>query len=339
MAKKKSARPDSERRRRQSQRLARSLRILELIQGRAKWNLKTLSEELSCSERTVRRDLDALELAGVPYYREGTDNSIRVRSGYRFPVVNLSPDEAIGLAMANSITAAAGLDVGPGSRPATDKILTSSSEEMAQLLSDADQLVSVLGLNLADHSQHREFIRTAQWSLLKKKQLTGQYQSPYEAKSVKLTLHPYRLCLIRQAWYLVASPISGTSPKTYRIARFQSLRMTDAAAIVPDAFDLKQYLGDAWTVYRGETTYEIRIEFSKDAAPLVRETVWHHSQRIEQGHEGSAVVTFKVAGLNEILWWVLSWSGRVKVLSPPELREMVVAQLEAAVEMNRSGKS
>ena len=36
---------------------------------------------------------------------------------------------------------------------------------------------------------------------------------------------------------------------------------------------------------------------------------------------------FKVDGLEEILWWVLGWSGRAKVITPERLQDMVVEKL------------
>jgi hypothetical protein len=53
-------------------------------------------------------------------------------------------------------------------------------------------------------SRSNEIIRTIQWAMLDNKQLSGQYVSPYQETPVRLTLHPYRLCLAQQAWYLVA---------------------------------------------------------------------------------------------------------------------------------------
>ena len=61
------------------------------------------------------------------------------------------------------------------------------------------------------------------------------------------------------------------------------------------------------------------------------ETIWHHTQRVERRPDGGAVLHFRVAGLDEIVHWVLGWSGRAKVISPPELREKVVEQLQAAL--------
>lgn len=332
---KKAVRSDRERRFRQSQRLARAIRILELIQGRRGWNLTSLAQELNCGERTVRRDLEALELAGVPWHRDSTDNSIRVPGSFRFPVTHLTPDDAMGLAVATAITSSPGLNVGSGSRPTLEKVAAAAGEETVKLFDAADELVSVLCLNLADHSRHRDQLRTAQWALLKHKQLEGQYLSPYDPAPTRLALHPYRICLVRQAWYLVGCPLPEKQPKTYRIARFKSLRTVDAPAVVPAGFSLTEYMGNAWTVYRGDRSYDVRILFTTEAAPLVQETIWHHTQAVQQNQDGSAVLSFTVDGLNEIVWWVLGWSGRAKVLDPPELREMVLNQLETAVELNR----
>ena len=62
--------PDAERRLRQADRLARVLRVLQLIQGRGRWDTKAIAQEIECSERTVYRDLAVLELAGVPWTYE-----------------------------------------------------------------------------------------------------------------------------------------------------------------------------------------------------------------------------------------------------------------------------
>ena len=65
MAKK---RTDADRRVRQSDRLARVLRVLQLIQGTGPWTAPSIAKELECSERTVYRDLQTLAAAGVPWF-------------------------------------------------------------------------------------------------------------------------------------------------------------------------------------------------------------------------------------------------------------------------------
>ena len=173
-----------------------------------------------------------------PYYYDSHERCYRVRPGFKFPVVNLTPDELLGQAAATAVvTKAAGLDAGAAATPATRKIAAASSQEVADLLADAEAVMDVLNLKLADHSRHQEMVRTVQWALIQGKQVTGQYVSPYQEKPVKLALHPYRLCFAGQAWYLIARPVEEKQPKTYRIARFQSVRMIDAAAQRPAKFD------------------------------------------------------------------------------------------------------
>jgi predicted DNA-binding transcriptional regulator YafY len=199
---------DADRRLRQADRLARVLRVLQLIQSRGRWTRQAIAEELECSKRTVERYLDVLEFAGVPYYTEKPGNYVRVRPDYRFPVLNLTDNELIGQSTATALTQAPNLDVNAGAKPTSEKI-SASNPKSELLLTEAAQLTRVLDLKLADHSQHHETIRTVQWALLERKQLTGHYRSPYEPTPVKLTLHPYRLCLVKAAWYLIGRPIDA----------------------------------------------------------------------------------------------------------------------------------
>ena len=331
-------RADRDRRVRQAERLARVLGILERIQGRGRWTKKAIAEELGCSERTVRRDLQVLLFAGVPYYQEGREQFVRVRPDYRFPVLMLTEDEALGQALATAAMKSPGLDIGAGAAATTRKLEAASSPELKEILADARQLICVLDLKLADHSKHREAIRSIQFALLEGRQISGDYESPYQEEPVKLRLHPYRLCLLKSAWYLIGRPIDSESPKTYRVARFKALRLLDQPADVPDEFDLKEYFGNAWAVYRGETTYDIEIWFTPDAAKLVTETTWHPTQKVKSHKDGSATLSFRVAGLEEITGWVLAWAGQCKVIQPAELRQRVIERFQRAIEMHREGE-
>jgi len=329
-----SERPDGDRRARQAIRMARILRVLQLIRGRGRWNAEAIAKELECAVRTVYRDLDVLELAGVPWTYEKDTACYRLRPDFQFPVVNLTDEELLGQVTATAATKAAGLDVTKGAKPTTDKVVSNASERTHEILKEAQQFTEVLDLKLADHSQHLDFIRTVQWALIEKKQVTGQYESPYEEKPVKVTIHPYRLCLIKSAWHLIGKTRGDDQPRTYRIVRFKSLRMTDEAAVVPRLFDLRAYLGNAWGVYRGAESYDIELHFTKDAANVVCETVWHHTQKTRRNSDGSVTMTFRIDGLEEIVRWIVGWAGRVKVVGPGALRKMVVDQHKKAIAIN-----
>src|SRR5690606_4142352 len=132
-----------------------------------------------------------------------------------------------------------------------------ANEKTQDVIDDALRLISVLGLQFVDHSRHHEIVRTVQTALLQGKQISGLYESPYESAPVRLKLHPYRLCLVKSAWYVVGRRFEDATPKTFRIARFKTLRKLEELATVPEDFDLRAYFGNAWAVYRGDTSYEV----------------------------------------------------------------------------------
>ncbi len=326
-------RPDRDRRVRQADRLARILRVLELVQSRGRWTTKAIAEEIECSERTVYRDLDVLKFAGIPYYREGDQQFVRVRPDFQFPSLTLTEDEVLGLSLATVLTKCPGLDITAGAGPTTCKFAAKTTQSTQELIDDALRLVTVLDLKLADHSRHHAAIRTIQLALLQGQQLRGLYESPYEPASVKLKLDPYRLCLIKNAWYVIGTMADDTAPKTFRVARFKSLLIVDEPTKTPTDFDLREYFGNAWAVFRGGPTYDIELKFTPAAAKLVTETIWHHTQTAKTHRDGSVTLTFRVDGLNEILNWVLSWSGKVTVVNPAELRTLFIQTLQSAIQM------
>ena len=132
MAKK---RTDAERRTRQSDRLARVLRLLQLIHGPGQWNAPAIAKKLDCSERTVFRDLQTLKAAGVPWYFDEYSQSYRIREGYRGHLLNLTPpDEPRS-------------DSAPQSAPGTDNprsIAMLAREAAQRLLTEAQGVIQAL---------------------------------------------------------------------------------------------------------------------------------------------------------------------------------------------------
>jgi hypothetical protein len=71
-------RPDAERRLRQADRFGRILKLLELLQGRAAYDAKSLAFALGTTERTVYRDLRVLEVAGIREIGAGRHEALAI---------------------------------------------------------------------------------------------------------------------------------------------------------------------------------------------------------------------------------------------------------------------
>jgi len=100
---------------------------------------------------------------------------------------------------AAALTSARGLEVGQGAGPTARKIRATGREGTRSLLRDAQPVMAVLDLELADHEGNREAIRTIQLALVGGHALGGAYGSPYRTAERRILLHPIRLCLAGQA--------------------------------------------------------------------------------------------------------------------------------------------
>ena len=129
----KRSRSDAERRLRQAVRVARPLQLLTLIQGAGPWHARDLATELECSVRSIYRDFQVLELAGLPVYHDPV-MGYRLLSNARFQVPALTQDELIGLAVATKLAEVPNLRPGRGSESVTRKMPAPTSVPNKALL-------------------------------------------------------------------------------------------------------------------------------------------------------------------------------------------------------------
>jgi predicted DNA-binding transcriptional regulator YafY len=161
-----------------------------------------------------------------------------------------------------------------------------------------------------------------QQALLTRRQIEGDYQSPHEKGTKRVKLQPRRVFLIAHTWYAVCDDQTGKT-KLYRLARFKSAKLTTKPLTVSSEFSLREFLGNAWCVYRGDRDWYVEAKFTPEAAPLVAEGTWHHTQELIPQPDGSLIFHATVTGLEEIKYWILQWGPRVKVLKPRELAQEV----------------
>ena len=120
-----------------------------------------------------------------------------------------------------------------------------------------------------------------------------------------MQLQPRRVLLCEHAWHLVAHDNREDSTNLYRLSPFESVKLLDTPTTVDPDFSLRNLLGNAWSVSRGEQDYRVEVLFHREAAALVDDCRWHHTQEIEKRVDGSLVFRATVSGLDEIKHWIL----------------------------------
>ncbi|MGE0108463.1 MAG: helix-turn-helix transcriptional regulator [Bdellovibrionales bacterium] len=88
------------------------------------------------------------------------------------------------------------------------------------------------------------------------------------------------------------------------------------------SFDIQSYAEESFGIWK-EKTVDVVWKFTPRAAEAARDFVFHPSQKITDGKDGSMTVRFKAGGLLEMAWHLYMWGDQVEVVKPAALRKMV----------------
>lgn len=132
--------------------------------------------------------------------------------------------------------------------------------------------------------------------------------------------------------YLIGWDETADAMRTYKVERIRQAIVTTDTYQIPDNFSADRWLANSWGIWSSDGTPlpEIVLRFTPEAAPRVRETVWHRSQVLADLPDGAVELRVRVAGLVEIRPWILSWGNSVEVIEPAELRNEVAERLRGA---------
>ena len=277
-----------------------------------------LAEYCGVDRRTIYRDLQALEEMGVPVWEQDGRYGID-RESY-LSTVRLNLNEAVALFFAARLLAHHIDEHNPNVVSALTKLAaglpdTTISSHMARVA----EIIRARPLR-ADYVRVLDAVTRA-WADRRKLAIR------YRAASGELTervICPYFLEVSRSepASYVIAYDDLRAALRTFKLERVAEASLLDEGYSIPDDFDPYQHLASAWGVM-DETEVEVCLRFSPLVAPRVRESVWHHSQRLENTDDGGCELRMRVGGIREVRSWVLGWGADVEVLAPAALRDDV----------------
>jgi hypothetical protein len=84
-------------------------------------------------------------------------------------------------------------------------------------------------------------------------------------------------------------------------------------------FSLKQFRAGGFGIfgYEGQKPERVVLRFNKGIVDIVKERIWHPSQKITRHRDGSLRLEMIVIVSEELKRWVASWRGWVVVVNLP----------------------
>ena len=215
----------------------RLVALLLLLQQRDRVTAAEVARELEVSERTARRDLDALAMAGVPVYSiQGRGGGWRLVGGARTDLSGLTASEVRALFLVAGPASAAT----PTVKAALRKLVRAVPEPFRV---QADAAAASLfvdpqrwGSSPIEQRPPR-FLDELQDAVIRGVQVRLGYVDREGSESER-TVHPLGVVAKGPAWYLVAGTDAGR--RTFRVDRVSSVEPTDDVVHRPEGFDLAE---------------------------------------------------------------------------------------------------
>lgn len=303
-------------------RIDRLTAIIIFLQGRKRVSVTELSERYGISERTVYRDLAALQEAGVPIGSEPGEGYYIV-TGYHLPPVMFSRNEAASLLAGERLMQKwSQTELGKSYLSALDKIrsiLPPDEKEYFEVLDERIQTFKYQ--NNRFPSPDERIFAFFQNAIFKKEIIDIEYLAPYKQKRTLRKVEPLGLLLMGNHWYLAAWCRLREDYRMFRLDRFEKYTSTGVIMRQPTGHTLKDFYDR--NLHEEKDLTEVTIWFEKEYASYVGEQKYWYGWAWEKSIDDGVEMTFLSSSVEYLSRWLLIWGNKIVIKKPDKVKKRV----------------
>jgi predicted DNA-binding transcriptional regulator YafY len=307
--------------------LARQWRVIRAIEASpGGLTVAEIAQREETGIRTIYRDLEALQEAGFPLYTEKVERATRWAfvDTFKFKIpAPFTLTELMSLYVYKDLVRfLKGTPFFDSLESVFKKIQSTLPPQALRYL---DQIQSVFHVDIKPYKEYgkfREILKQASTAALEGRRIEMVYHSLHRKERTLRKVDPYKVWFYDGTIYLIGLCHSREEVRMFVLDRIKMLNLTDERFTIPKDFNIEDFMRHSFKVMHDEL-YTVKVRISPGWARWVGEKIWHESQKITKLADGSLEITFRVAGLNEIKRWILSFGPEALVLEPEKLKEMV----------------
>ena len=296
-----------------------------LYQNREGMTIAELAHRVEIGERTVRRDLAALQNEGVPI----SDEKGRwfLVEGQYMPSIRVTLPEAATLFLASRLM------LNYSNR--YDRNIESAFSKLTPLVPSplCDQIRQTIEWMRGLHrdENYARIMETLCRALISGRVVKIRYWTYGAEEAGERVIEPYSIqpSVLERANYVIGFCHKAQTIRTFKVERIREIELLEDRYTIPGDFDINSHMGSSWGIVEAERAETVRLKFTKELARMATEAIWHPSQVIERQSDGSVILILKVGGTPDFTGWVLHWGENVEVLEPVSLRREVAGKVRA----------
>jgi len=309
--------------------------VLELQAHR--WRrAEDLARALETSKRTIYRDLEALERAGVPLIST-PGRGYTLVEGYFLPPVSFTADEATILSLGADVMAQSfDAQYRAAAQSAASKITAALPERLRVDMAALRERILVGPAGEALQPETAATLRALRGAVIACQRVRFRYHTRYPSSGVSgdeplwREADPYALVRVRGAWYLNAYCHLRKDRRNFRLERIEALTLLNQRFTPPAARPPQALRPPRPSATEG---VEARILFDREVARWVRESPSFFTVAQEDTADSGLLVTLRLRREDAITQWLLSWGSHARVLEPASLRQRVVTEAVALLKL------
>ncbi|HSL10306.1 MAG TPA: WYL domain-containing protein [Actinomycetota bacterium] len=294
---------------------------LLILQARGRVTAGEVAEELEISERTARRDLEALAMAGIPVYSQaGRGGGWSLIGGARTDLSGLTAAEARTL----FLVAGPSANATPPVKAALRKLVRALPEPFR---ADAEAAASAIVLDPSSWDRPDAptpaFLDDLQRAVVDGVQVRLSYVDR-ERRETERVVHPLGLVAKASVWYLVAGTDAGL--RTFRVNRVREVVRTDEPVERPAGFDLAA----TWESIKehlevGRTPLAATLVVAEHAVGWIKGTFGRRVTVGERRGDGRVEATVRSWSAEAAAAELAPFADHAEVTEPAEVREALAA--------------
>lgn len=301
----------------------RLLGLLSILADTDKITIRELSERLEVSKRTIYRDLEALNLAGIPIISyPGARGGVSIMDGYRVDTRVLTGDDKTRI-----YTALNGLKSIEQDPAITNLIAKLVPEQGAAVFSQSGYLID-LSSWFSDSVVHEKI--TALGRAVRDHRCI---RMEYISRNARLSriVEPHKLVFKQSDWYLYGYCRERMDFRLFKIRRIASLEVLDES-FLPRVLDSIEFSGnygeELYSSAKKDGLTEVVLEYDiSDEFYLSGKLDASLFETAADGDSSTGHIRFHVSSLSRAADFVFAFLDRVRVVSPPELLDEIRQRL------------
>ncbi len=315
-------------------------RLARIVHGLAErpagWRLAAIREALGVSERTLQRYVAALRAEvtdangrpAIEVVRHGEARALRL--GRRDAGADATAYQALSLYLALTVFRfLEGTVLEQGVEHLWRQFHARLPHAWRARIANFDRKFYAIPFTPKDYAAQDDTLDLIVRCLIDQRRMRIDY-APLGGERRTHRFDPYTLAVYRGGLYLIGFSHERRRIIYLAVERIHCAEPLDDRFNYPASYSPARHTAGEFGLIEGpETAVELLIR-DRETAALLRARRLHPTQRFEDRDDGTARLTMRVRGTEELVNWILGFGAHLEVLGPTALRREVAARLAEA---------